>query len=277
MRPGFRGVAALALCAVFAARAVADDMLLEGFSAESSWLNDITYEYRRGDDEGTLHLKLGDDPTEIRYFEVPYSLWLNFQNAESPGAFYGEHIKQRYERQYGKSRGEKFDSPIPVQTQIDALCAFNEECEPIILQCIQKSQESIWVAAYAFTRSRIAGALIGARERGVRVEVKMDYHQAQFPGAKKVLAWMQEEGIPVTLIYTEGEYSAMHNKFMVFDQRWVITGSYNFTTAAQVSNWENLVWMDSPEMADQYKAAWDAIVSDGIPPPPPEPKSKKKK
>ena len=56
----------------------------------------------------------------------------------------------------------------------------------------------------------------------------------------------------------------MHNKFMVFDMRWVVTGSYNYTTVAQVSNWENLVWLDSADMAEQYKQAWDAIVSDEV-------------
>jgi len=77
-----------------------------------------------------------------------------------------------------------------------------------------------------------------------------------------------ERGHPVTLIHTVGEYSAMHNKFMIFDMRWVVTGSYNFTTTAQVSNWENLVWLDSPDMAEQYKQAWDAIVSDAVVEPP---------
>ena len=69
----------------------------------------------------------------------------------------------------------------------------------------------------------------------------------------------------------------MHNKFMVFDLRWVIAGSYNFTTVAQVSNWENLIWVDSPDMAEQYKQAWDAIASDEIAEPRDEPAPKKKK
>jgi len=35
-----------------------------------------------------------------------------------------------------------------------------------------------------------------------------------------------------------------------------------------VSNWENLVWLDSADMAEQYKQAWDAIVSDAVVEPP---------
>lgn len=133
-----------------------------------------------------------------------------------------------------------------------------------MLEAIGKSRESIYVAAYAFTRPRIAAALVRARRRGVRIEVKMDVNQAEYAGAQRLLDYLRREDIPVTLIHTAGDYSAMHNKFMVFDLRWVVTGSYNFTTTAQVSNWENLLWLDSPDMAEQYKQAWDAIVSDEV-------------
>ena len=238
--------------------------VVERMETDSTWVHDVSFEIGEGADEGTIRVQLGDDPVPVRYFEVPRTVWEEFKAAESKGAYYTANIRQRYERQYGKSRQEVFDSPIPVQTQVNALCAFNEECEGVVLQGIEKSQESIWIAAYAFTRTRIAAALVEAHRRGVRVEVKMDVNQADFAGAQKLIEWLRGEGIPVTLIHTAGEYSAMHNKFMVFDMRWVVTGSYNFTTVAQVSNWENLVWLDSADMAEQYKQAWDAIVSDEV-------------
>ena len=249
----------------------------ETLDAQSDWLHDVSYECEDGAAEGTLTVRLGDDPVDIRYFEVPLEVWNEFKAAESKGAYYGKNVRQRYERQYGKSRQEIFDSPLPIQTQVAALCAFNEECEAVVLEGIEKSRESIWVAAYAFTRTRIAAALVRAHQRGVRVEVKMDANQAEFAGAQKLIDWLRREGVPVTLIHVAGEYSAMHNKFMVFDMRWVIAGSYNFTTVAQVSNWENLIWVDSPDMAEQYKQAWDAIASDEIAEPRDEPAPKKKK
>lgn len=242
----------------------------EQAQSDSDWVQDIAYAYEEGAADGTLTVRLGDDPVPVRYFEVPLAVWGEFKAAESKGSFYGKNIRQRYERQYGKSRQEVFDSPIPVQTQVNALCAFNEECEGVVLQNIEQSRESIWIAAYAFTRTRIAAALVAAHRRGVRVEMKMDVNQAEFEGAQKLIEWLRSEGIPVTLIRTAGEFSAMHNKFMVFDLSRVVTGSYNFTTVAQVSNWENLVWLDSADMAEQYKQAWDAIVSDAVAEPPEE-------
>ena len=264
-----------ALGAVWAAAAWAAPVR-ETLDTASEWVHDVAYEYEDGAANGTLSVRLGTDPVPVRYFEVPREVWAEFQAAESKGSFYGKQIRQRYERQYGKSRQEVFDSPIPIQTQIDALCAFNEECEGVVLQAIEKSRESIWVAAYAFTRARIAAALVDAHRRGVRVAVKMDANQAEFPGAQKLIEGLRGAGIPVELIHTAGEYSAMHNEFMVFDLRWVVAGSYNFTTVAQVSNWENLIWMDSPDMAEQYKQAWDAIVSDEVVEPREKPAREKK-
>lgn len=228
------------------------------------WLRDVAFVSEDGEDAGTLQLRLGDDPALIRYFEMPLTVWEEFKAAESKGSFYATRIRQRYERQYGKSRQEVFDSPLPIQTTVNALCAFNEECEPIVLEGIEKARESIYIAAYAFTRTRIAAALVQAHQRGVRIEMKMDVNQADYVGAQRLIEYLRNAGIPITLIHTAGDYSAMHNKFMVFDMRWVVTGSYNFTTTAQVSNWENLVWLDSPDMAEQYKQAWNAIASDEV-------------
>lgn len=258
-----RWMTQLALLCAWTAIAAATPVT-DRLDSEHDWLRDVAYACEEGEDAGTLQLRLGQDPALIRYFEVPVAVWEEFKAAESKGSFYSTRIRQRYERQYGKSRQEMFDSPLPIQTTVNALCAFNEECEPVILQSIEKSRESIYVAAYAFTRTRIAAALVQAHQRGVRIEMKMDVNQADYVGAQRLLEYLRGAGIPVTLIHTAGEYSAMHNKFMVFDMRWVVTGSYNFTTTAQVSNWENLLWLDSPDMAEQYKQAWDAIASDEV-------------
>ncbi|MDR0993205.1 MAG: phospholipase D-like domain-containing protein [Verrucomicrobiota bacterium] len=257
----YAGMIWLAMAALVPA-ALPRNVQMETLEADSSFIQEASFEWMESEEAGVLRVRLGKDVEFIRYFEVPVSVWEAFKAAESKGSFYATEIRQKYERLYGRTLGEKFDSPFPVQTEVNAVCAFNGECEDLILQSIEKSQTSIWVAAYAFTRSRIAAALVRAHKRGVQVEMKMDVNQAEHPGARRLIAWLRQEGISVTLIYTAGDYAAMHNKFMVFDLRWVVTGSYNFTTQAQVVNWENLVWMESPVMAEQYKMAWDAIVSD---------------
>ena len=235
----------------------------ETLAADGSWLSDISYERENpADTAGILSLRLGDDPTPVRYYEIPVEVWEDFKAAPSKGAFYGSAIRQRFERVYGSTRAEKWDAPYPVETSVNALCAFNEECEEVVLRAIAAAKTSIYAAAYAFTRTRIANALAEASRRGVRVALKMDSRQAEHPGAQRLLDLLRNAGVSVSLVFVEGDYAAMHNKFMVFDMHSLVTGSYNFTTQAQVVNWENLVWLESDTMADLYKQAWDAIVSD---------------
>lgn len=44
---------------------------------------------------------------------------------------------------------------------------------------------------------------------------------------------------------------------MIFDERYVLTGSFNFSQAAETKNAENLLLIDDPALAQVYKKNWD--------------------
>lgn len=228
--------------------------------SRSSWIKSATFQTEVGSDVGQLVVQIGDKKTT--YIDVPVKVWMSFKNAESPGSFYNDHIKQQYEREVGAPLSETYDFVLDEPVHGPIQCAFNEECEPVILRQINEARSSVLVAAYAFTRSRIASALVAARQRGVDIKVKVDAQQGDYPLARKQLAYLEKNDIPVQRIVMRGKYAAQHNKFLVVDNRFVITGSYNFTTTAGVANWENIVWVDSPEIAKRYSAAWAAITSE---------------
>ncbi|MDP1952608.1 MAG: phospholipase D-like domain-containing protein, partial [Betaproteobacteria bacterium] len=74
-------------------------------------------------------------------------------------------------------------------------------------------------------------------------------------------------GIPVTL---EVRYQSAHNKVIILDagtaQAAVITGSYNWTYAAQAKNAENvLLLLDSPDIANAYAANWRRHYAESLP------------
>ena len=45
---------------------------------------------------------------------------------------------------------------------------------------------------------------------------------------------------------------------MIIDGEMVITGSFNFTKAAEENNAENLLILHHPELAEKYTANWQA-------------------
>ncbi|MGN1149904.1 MAG: phospholipase D-like domain-containing protein, partial [Sutterella sp.] len=60
-------------------------------------------------------------------------------------------------------------------------------------------------------------------------------------------------GVPV---FIDTEHKTAHNKVTVTDGRWVATGSYNYNKNAESRNAENLLILDSPELAARYEENW---------------------
>ncbi len=244
------------------ARAQEDARLVEDVMdvSKSSWIEHASFVKEAGSPTGFLFVRINGE--NLTYSDVPVVVWMAFKDAESPGRFYGEQIKGRYDRFEGEPLWKRCDSRVEAPVDAMVQCAFNEDCETLLLRAIESARESIYVAAYAFTRTRIAAALVSAKARGVKVEVKMDSVQAEQAGAVRRIDYLRRNDIPVSLIVVKGEYAAMHNKFMVFDERKVLAGSYNYSTTATLSNWENMLAVDSSEIAAQYLAAWRDIASE---------------
>ena len=111
--------------------------------------------------------------------------------------------------------------------------------------------------AYSFTDRSIARALVRAQQRGVRVRVVADREQARAL-LQNVLADLVAGGVEVRV---DGNFSAAHNKVIVIDtdspHATTITGSYNYTLAAQRNNAENVIVLrDNPQVARAYRDNW---------------------
>ena len=137
------------------------------------------------------------------------------------------------------------------QTQIRVYFTPGDSAESAIVDQLLNAKESILVQAYSFTNPAIAEALADARGRGVNIEILLDKsHRTQRYSAAGFTA---NAGIP-TLI--DDRHAIAHNKIMIIDGRVVITGSYNFTRAAEKSNAENLVIIESGSIAEKYHNNW---------------------
>ena len=125
-------------------------------------------------------------------------------------------------------------------------------CAAIILNEIATAQRSIRVQAYSFTSHDIADALIAAATRGVDVAVIVD--KSQTSERYSVLADLNDAHLPVFIDYC---CAIAHNKVILIDEHRVLTGSYNFTKAAESKNAENLLVLDDPALAQSYLENWN--------------------
>jgi phosphatidylserine/phosphatidylglycerophosphate/cardiolipin synthase-like enzyme len=118
---------------------------------------------------------------------------------------------------------------------------------------IERSRSEVLVQAYSFTSTPIAKALIDARKRGVKVTVILD--KSQRKATYSAADFLRNSGIAT---YIDGKHAIAHNKIMILDRDCVVTGSFNFTKAAEEKNAENvLVIRGNPDLTSRYLGNFD--------------------
>ena len=126
-------------------------------------------------------------------------------------------------------------------------------CTEAIVAELAKARSTIHVQAYSFTSDAIAKALLSAHKRGIKIRVILD--KSQRTEKYSSADFLAHAGIE-TLI--DDKHAIAHNKVMIIDGQVVITGSFNFTKAAENSNAENLLVIQDSSLAALYQENWDA-------------------
>ncbi len=155
------------------------------------------------------------------------------------------------------ARGFEASDIVPGTGTIEYAFSPGEDAAALIVRAIDGARSQILVQAFSFTHSGIAGALIRAKSRALDVQVIADPGQIDLID-HNVIPQLVEAGIPV---FTDAEHAAAHNKVMVIDAGTnapvLITGSFNFTHAAQFRNAENLlVFRANHELTRAYLDNW---------------------
>ncbi len=128
----------------------------------------------------------------------------------------------------------------------------NGDATNVIVRAINGAKKQVLVQAYGFTSLPIIKALGDAKARGLDVEAILDKSNksSRYSGA----TYLSNLDIPV---WIDDSVAIAHNKVMVIDGDSVITGSFNFTQAAQDRNAENVLLIaHAPALAKDYAKDW---------------------
>jgi phosphatidylserine/phosphatidylglycerophosphate/cardiolipin synthase-like enzyme len=121
-------------------------------------------------------------------------------------------------------------------------------CTEAIVAELAAAKKCVWVQAYSFTSAPIAKALVDAHKRGIKIYAILD--KSQRTEKYSSADFLKNAGISVTI---DSKHAIAHNKVMVIDHQTVITGSFNFTKAAEENNAENLLIIKDSRLADKYE------------------------
>lgn len=127
----------------------------------------------------------------------------------------------------------------------------NGGCTEIIVEKIARARKEILVQAYSFTSAPIAQALSAAKGR--KVSVKVILNKSQRAERYTVATYLNNAGV---YVWIDSGHTIAHNKVMVIDGETVITGSFNFTKAAETSNAENVLILTDKTTAGMFKSNW---------------------
>ena len=141
----------------------------------------------------------------------------------------------------------------PVAEEEEVYFSPNGGCTQAIVDNLNWAEKYVLVQAYSFTSKPIAEALIAAHKRGVKVQVLLDKSQLQGKGSK--LDMLADAGVPVLI---DKKHAIAHNKVMIIDGVTVLTGSFNFTNAAEDKNAENLLVIRDKVVARKYRNNWNS-------------------
>lgn len=131
-----------------------------------------------------------------------------------------------------------------------------DDCRNAIVGQLRACRERADICVFTLSDDRISGEVLAAHRRGVQVRLIADNEKA-FDRGSDVIA-LRDAGVPVAV---DQSAAHMHHKFALFDQRWLLNGSYNWTRSAAAENEENLVLSNDPALLRQFGTAFDALWS----------------
>ena len=107
-----------------------------------------------------------------------------------------------------------------------------EEAFTTIIDLINSATTTIKIAMFTWTHPVLAEAVIAAKDRGVDVEIIVDYSSSRGAG-KKIVATLRDADLDVL---TNQGPSLLHHKFLLVDNTTLVNGSLNWTKAAFKDN-----------------------------------------
>lgn len=125
----------------------------------------------------------------------------------------------------------------------------------LIIQDINNSKSSLYMAMYDLTNKDIVQALIDAKDRGVELKVVTDNDTIDEEGYQDLIA----AGVDVQT--DTNRYALMHNKFLVIDKNTTWSGSGNYTVYAFYRNYENFIRIEDSQVALFYIKDFNKIYN----------------
>jgi phosphatidylserine/phosphatidylglycerophosphate/cardiolipin synthase-like enzyme len=240
-------------------------------------MSDIHGDFKNLETSGNANnlLKIDSPELAVIFTEEFNLMWGDEKNPKGTRKF-GLNKTPRLAKQIklGDSQIKINFSPIsPTQPWINS-------SNGVINQTLETATKSVDMALFVFSEQRLANTLENRHQENVEIRALIDQNFAYRPYSEALdmmgvalsnkckyeidnQPWknpITTVGIPVL---TRGDL--LHHKFAVIDSQIVITGSHNWSEAANFGNDETLLLVDNPVIAAHYKREFERLLKNSKP------------
>ncbi|MCW7493114.1 phospholipase D-like domain-containing protein [Leptospira sp. 2 VSF19] len=142
------------------------------------------------------------------------------------------------------------------------------EIQQELIEAVMTAKQSIKYLIYSHYDPILSLKLIEASQRGVRVEgiynapIMSSNPEGVFLSQNLEYPSQIYEDGNVDFIYKNDRYlgGLLHHKTLIVDDRYVFTGSYNYSVSARDKNKEVFVKMDHPSITEEFLAEWKRVL-----------------
>ncbi|MEK6869563.1 MAG: phospholipase D-like domain-containing protein [Nanoarchaeota archaeon] len=127
-----------------------------------------------------------------------------------------------------------------------------------IIELIRNAESSVKIASFSFTHEELADELLKADIKGINISVLVEARQRNVQNSQ--YARLKDFGLNIRI---DGNKNNMHNKFIVIDNKIVVTGSPNFSFSGFNRNDENMLIIFNKELALGFVKEFDRLFEEG--------------
>ena len=129
-------------------------------------------------------------------------------------------------------------------------------CASRIIYWINRANTSIHILIYSFTLNAVGDAVLNAKQRKPDMDIKIVWDESNVNGTGSEYQRLKAAGIN---IHVDHRHGLLHDKVAIIDNHIIITGSFNWSQAANEENRENLLIIDNQTWATAYEQQFQLI------------------
>lgn len=229
--------------------------------------------YVDDDRSGLMHNKfMIMDRTTVWLGSMNYTMNGTYRNNNNMLAMRSRRAVEAYQAEFDEmftanefgSKRSGVNSAQFTQDGVPVSVYFSPEDEPVpaMLNTLNAATSQVRFMTFSFTRDDVGQTLLALANRGVDVTGIFEVRGSRTDFSE--LPRLFCAGLPV---FEDGNSFTFHHKVFIVDDHTVITGSFNISDSATNNNDENVVIIQDRDVAAQYIAEFDRMMTQARTPP----------